>query len=296
MWFKSHCFSFPWRRGIRQNPSDEGRCVAIFLDNIFPKCWSKQISRDFESLIFEYLWSSQKNAGKFGSTYDGIYWDPASSTDDLCFKGFTAPRRWDPDLAFLLDSGHDGLRSLRGYRVGWCCIVFDSDITQYDTIWHFGAVWFRILKVLYVFGPFGPSSWLAEPPCLNDSSAGFEGMNHRKGGEDMTRTEKPAEVSELNGNENWIRGFHMFSQFFTEKLQGKPEFCNTIVLSDAVMPPPWTYPVVSQNTSTAPKNRHLKYHCNDPYLKKLIQVDRWLSIFSINFELACCFRGLYFGD
>ena len=117
-------------------------------------------------------------------------------------------------------------------------------------------------------------------------------MNHRKGGEDMTRTEKPAEVSELNGK----RGFHMFSQFFTEKLQGKPEFCNTIVLSDAVMPPPWTYPVVSQNTSTAPKNKHLKYHCNDPYLKKLIQVDRWLSIFSINFELACCFRGLYFGD
>ena len=112
---------------------------------------------------------------------------------------------------FLLDSGHDGLRSLRGYRVGWCCMVFDSDITQYDTIWHVGAVWFRILKVLCVFGPFGPSSWLAEPPCLNDSSAGFEGMNHRKGGEDMTRTEKPAEVSELNGNENWIRGFHNFS-------------------------------------------------------------------------------------
>jgi len=49
--------------------------------------------------------------GKFGSTYDGIYWDPASSTDDLCFKGFTAPRPEMPQSLRIYEA-HVGMSSI----------------------------------------------------------------------------------------------------------------------------------------------------------------------------------------
>eukprot|EP00438_Fugacium_kawagutii_P001534 Skav207812 [mRNA] locus=scaffold381:408122:425879:+ [translate_table: standard] len=80
-----------------------------------------------ESLVGDF---NQWNEGatpmrKFGSTYDGIYWDPANASDtaDLCFKGFTAPR---PDMpqSLRIYEAHEFARDVlpRIKETGYNCI------------------------------------------------------------------------------------------------------------------------------------------------------------------------------
>eukprot|EP00434_Breviolum_minutum_P036958 symbB.v1.2.032757.t1/scaffold3972.1/size47140/1 len=49
--------------------------------------------------------------GKFGSTYDGIYWDPSIETEEVCFKGFTAARPTTPESLRIYEA-HVGMSSI----------------------------------------------------------------------------------------------------------------------------------------------------------------------------------------
>lgn len=48
--------------------------------------------------------------GKFGSTYDGIYWDSKAS-EEFSFEGFTAPRPDTPQSLRIYEA-HVGMSSI----------------------------------------------------------------------------------------------------------------------------------------------------------------------------------------